>query len=103
MRRLFGITTGLLIVGAVCGLISAQKSTVLPLRWVRISSQLRTDEDVEKIRRLARIAGDNGLNGVLLAAGLDSIDLKGPDYMTRLEAVKGILKQNHLLSVRWKE
>ena len=96
MRRVFVITTGILIVGALCGLVYAQKSTVFPLRWVRISSPLRTDEDVENIRRIARIASDNGLNGVLLAVGLDSIDLKGPDYMTRLEAVKGILKQNRL-------
>jgi hypothetical protein len=75
MRRVFVITTGILIVGALCGLVYAQKSTVFPLRWVRISSPLRTDEDVENIRRIARIASDNGLNGVLLAVGLDSIDL----------------------------
>ena len=96
MRRNFVIATGVLSVLALCGLLYAQKSTRFPLRWVRISSQLRTDEDVEKIRKIARVAGDHGLNGVLLGIGLDSIDLKGPDYMRRLEEVKDILKQNRL-------
>jgi hypothetical protein len=96
MRRIVPITTGLLSLAVLCGLVYAQDKPVFPLRWVRISSPLRTDEDVEKIRRIARVAGDNGLNGVLLAIGLDSIDLKGPDYLERLEAVKDILKQNRL-------
>ena len=56
----------------------------LPLRWVYISRSLRSDQDIEDIRKIARTASENGLNGVLLAAGLDSIDLKPPDYFTRL-------------------
>jgi len=42
----------------------------LPLRWVYISRRLRSDQDVEDIRKLARTASENGLNGVLFAAGL---------------------------------
>ncbi|MBK7927460.1 MAG: hypothetical protein IPJ98_08200 [Bryobacterales bacterium] len=81
---------------ALAALIPAQQPQPFPHRWVRISSQLRSDEDVEKIRRLARIASENGLTGALMAIGLDSIDLKGPDYLARLESVKDILKQNRL-------
>jgi hypothetical protein len=69
---------------------------VFPLRWVYISRRLRSDQDVEDIRRVARIASENGLNGVLLAAGLDSIDLQPPDYMERLQRVKQIFDQYHL-------
>src|SRR5689334_22192647 len=68
----------------------------LPLRWVYISRSLRSDQDVEQIRQLARTASENGLNGVLFAAGLDSIDLKPPEYITRLEKVKAIFNENHL-------
>ncbi|HEY1337431.1 MAG TPA: hypothetical protein VGF59_07970 [Bryobacteraceae bacterium] len=68
----------------------------LPLRWVYISRGLRSDQDVEDIRKIARTASENGLNGVLLASGLDSIDLKPPDYFTRLDQVKEILRENHL-------
>lgn len=96
MRRLSVIVLAFFGFSTLCALIYAQKDKVLPLRWVRISSSLRNDKEVEEIQRLARIAGENGLNGVLLSIGLDSIDLKEPDYMTRLEAVKAILKQNHL-------
>ena len=81
---------------ALAALIPAQPPQPFPHRWVRISSQLRTDDDVEKIRRLARTASENGLTGALMAIGLDSIDLKGPDYLARLESVKDILKQNRL-------
>ena len=85
-----------LAVASLCGLLFAQKKTVFPHRWVRISSQLRTDEDVEKVNKLARIAGENGLTGALLAIGLDSIDLKPPEYMTRLAKVADICKRNKL-------
>jgi hypothetical protein len=73
---------------------SAEKP--LPLRWVYISRGLRSDQDVEDIRKIAKTASENGLNGVMLAAGLDSIDLKPPDYLPRLEKVKEILRENHL-------
>jgi hypothetical protein len=68
----------------------------LPLRWVYISRNLRSDQDIEDIRQLARTASENGLNGVVFAAGLDSIDLKPPDYVARLEKVKEIFRENRL-------
>ena len=86
----------IVISAAVCGLLYAQTARVLPHRWVYISRSLRSDQDVEDIRRLAGIAATNGLNGILFALGLDSIDLKPPEYSTRLEKVKEICKQNRL-------
>ena len=76
--------------------IALPAEKVLPHRWVYISRRLRTDQDVEDIRRLAKTAADNGLNGVLFAAGLDSIDLQPPEYLQRLEKVKAIFRENHL-------
>lgn len=73
---------------------SAEKA--LPMRWVYISRSLRSDQDVEQIRQIARTASENGLNGVLFAAGLDSIDLKPPEYFTRLDKVKEIFREYHL-------
>ena len=68
----------------------------LPLRWFYLSRRLRSDQEVEDIRRLARMAAENGLNGVLFAAGLDSIDLQPPDYLARLQKVKAIFDEYHL-------
>jgi len=69
---------------------------VFPHRWVYISRRLRSDRDLDDIRQIARTASENGLNGVLLAAGLDAIDLQPPDYLTRLEKVKAIFREYHL-------
>ena len=64
-----------------------------PNRWVRISASLRDDGDVERVRRIVETASQHGLNGVALSAGLDQLDLKGPDYMTRLAQVREICKK----------
>jgi hypothetical protein len=68
----------------------------LPHRWVYVSRSLRSDQDVEDIRRIARVASENGLTGVLLSAGLDSLDLKPPEYFIRLAKVKQILAEARL-------
>ena len=81
----------LLLAGVLC---PADK--VLPLRWVYISRPLRSDQELEDIGRLARTASENGLNGVVFAAGLDSIDLQPPDYPARLQKVKEIFDRYHL-------
>jgi hypothetical protein len=96
MPRKFLIAKCLPLLGLLCGLACAESGGVFPHRWVRISSQLRSDQDVERIRQLARTASENGLTGVLFALGLDSIDLKPPEYMARLEKVKEICRQYRL-------
>jgi hypothetical protein len=68
----------------------------LPLRWVYISRRLRSDQDLDQIRQLAKTASENGLNGVVFAAGMDSIDLEPPEYLARLQKAKEIFDQNHL-------
>jgi hypothetical protein len=68
----------------------------LALRWVYISRRLRSDQDVEDIRRLARTASENGLNAVLFASGLDSIDLQPREYLSRLHKVKQIFDEYRL-------
>ncbi len=99
MRRTFATALcvlSILVLAAQYGRISAQTSAVFPHRWVYISRGLQSDRDVEDIRRIAAIAAKNGLNGVVFALGLDSIDLKPPEYMKRLDQVKEICKQNRL-------
>ena len=47
---------------AVLAWSAGQKSS--RYRWVYISRRLRSDQDVEDIRQIARTASENGLNGV---------------------------------------
>src|SRR5579871_1161412 len=68
----------------------------LPLRWFYLSRRLRSDQEVEEIRKLARTASENGLNGVLFASGLDSLDLQPPDFLDRVQKVKQIFDEYHL-------
>ena len=66
---------------------------VLPLRWVYVSRGLRRDQDVADIRSIVTTAAAHGLNGMVLSAGLDRLDLQSPDYFKRLEAVKAICRE----------
>ncbi|MBN2313084.1 MAG: hypothetical protein JXM79_04090 [Sedimentisphaerales bacterium] len=69
---------------------------VFPYRWVYVSRSLRNDSDVEDIRNIAKTASESGLNGMVLAAGLDRLDRQRADYFRRLEQVKRICKQNNV-------
>jgi hypothetical protein len=66
---------------------------VYPHRWFYVSRSLREDRHVEEIRQIARTAAEHGLNGMLLAAGLDRLDLQPPEYFTRLEQVQKLCQQ----------
>jgi len=63
-----------------------------PYRWVYVSRSLRADSDVADINSIVKTASEHGLNGMVLAAGLDRLDLQDQWYFTRLEHVKRICK-----------
>ncbi|HEV8130136.1 MAG TPA: hypothetical protein VGQ81_02715 [Acidobacteriota bacterium] len=61
-----------------------------PNRWLRLSSNLRDDREIERIRGITRTASEHGFTGIALSAGLDQLDLKPPDYFRRLQEVRRI-------------
>jgi hypothetical protein len=67
-----------------------------PYRWVYVSRSLRSESDVADIENIVKTASESGLNGMVLAAGLDRLDRQSTDYFTRLEQVKQICNQNHI-------
>src|SRR5262249_10365281 len=69
---------------------------VYPDRWVFVMRAPRTDQDVMEIGRIARDAGQHGLNGLVLSGGLDTLDLQPPEFFRHLDAVKEICRRNHL-------
>ena len=69
---------------------------IYPYRWVRLNVALSDDRDLEKVRQIARTASEHGLNGILLSAGLDQLDLKPAAYKTRLAEVKRICEESRL-------
>ena len=67
-----------------------------PYRWVYVSRSLRADSDVGDIRSIVKTLSEHGLNGMVLAAGLDRLDLQPANYFRRLEDVKRICKQRSI-------
>jgi hypothetical protein len=57
-------------------------------RWVYVPTGLASDEELERVQDIARTAAAHGLNGMLLSAGFDQLDLKPQDYLDRLTSLK---------------
>ena len=82
------VILGLMTLFAFVGNFTGNSKKVYPYRWVRVGTGLRSDKDIEKMRKIAQTASQHGLNGILLSAGLDSMDLQSADYYPRLKQVK---------------
>ena len=67
-----------------------------PYHWVFVSRSLHRDSDVADIERIAETASAHGLNGMVLSAGFDRLDLQPDHYFERLEKVKRICTQNKI-------
>ena len=63
---------------------------VYPNRWVYVSRSLTDDRHVEDIRQIAETASQHGLTAIVLAGGLDRLDLQSPAYFDRLARIKQI-------------
>jgi len=80
----------LTLLGPLC------KGKDYPYRWVYVSRSLHSDSDVVDIKDIVKTASEHGLNGMVLAAGLDNLDLQPPEYFKRLEEVKQICTQHNI-------
>ncbi len=72
---------------------SALAAQLYPDRWVFVMLPLTRDEHVAKIRDIVRTAAAHGLNGMVLSAGFDSIDLWDKARIRRLLQVRDIAAQ----------
>jgi hypothetical protein len=77
-------------------LSSLCQGKVLPYRWVYVSRSLQRDSDVVDIKRIVETASGSGLNGMVLAAGLDRLDRRSDDYFARLKQVTRICRQHNI-------
>lgn len=69
-------------------LVPEGSATEYPCRWVYVSGGLRTAQDLEGMQAIVKTAAAHGLNGMVLAAGLDRIERQPPDYLKHVEALK---------------
>jgi len=85
MKRNLIIVSGF---AALLSVLSFSEPKVYPDRWVYVSTELESDQELSRIEGIVRTASEHGLNGMLLSAGFDSMDLKSPDYLQRLTKLK---------------
>ena len=78
------------VTAVCCGMTQGQADKLYPDRWVYVSRNPRLPEHVAEIRQIAQTAADHGLNGMLLAAGLDRLSLQPPEYFDGLKQVRQI-------------
>jgi len=57
-------------------------------RWVYVSTDLDSEQELVRVEGIARTASEHGINGILLSAGFDSMDLKSPESLARLTRLK---------------
>lgn len=69
-------------------LLALDDPKIFPDRWVYVSTRLQSEEELNRVEGIARMASGHGLNGMLLAAGFDQLDLKPPEYLRRLTRLK---------------
>jgi hypothetical protein len=80
----------LLALAALCCTGQQSPKKAYPYRWVYVSRSLSEDSHVEDIREIADTCAAHGLNGILLAAGMDKLDLADIGYVNRLFDVRQI-------------
>ena len=76
--------------------VATSHAAEYPCRWVYVSRGFHKDQDVEDIRGIAHTAAQHGLNGMVLAAGLDRLDRQPARYLERLETVKRMCAVEHI-------
>ncbi|HVP46952.1 MAG TPA: hypothetical protein VMT32_10220 [Bryobacteraceae bacterium] len=59
-----------------------------PDHWVYVPTELGSDQELARVEGIAKTAGEHGLNGMLLSAGFDALDLKSEAYFRLLQHLK---------------
>jgi hypothetical protein len=76
--------------------IASATGAEYPCRWVYVSRGLYKDQDVADVRDIVDTASRHGLNGMVLAAGLDRLDRQPAAYFRRLEQIKEVCAQHRV-------
>ncbi|MCH5373644.1 MAG: hypothetical protein JJ992_06680, partial [Planctomycetes bacterium] len=76
--------------------VGAASGADYPCRWVYVSRGLHKDQDVQDIGSIVETASQHGVNGMVLAAGLDRLDRQPAEYLRRLEQVKQSCAQHQV-------
>lgn len=73
---------------ASLNLLAVDHPRIYPDRWVYVPTGLNDDDELARVAGIVRTAAGRGLNGMLLSAGFDQMDLKPPEFLERLTSLK---------------
>ena len=76
------------VVYIACAWLVSAAPKAYPNRWVYVPTELGNDQELARVEGIAKTASQHGLNGMLLSAGFDALDLKNADYFRRLQHLK---------------
>ena len=96
------IAVHVVIAAAAALSLSAQEASVpfLSDRLVYVSRTLTSDEHVADIDRITATAAAKGLNGMVLAAGLERVGAWPRDRLARLQRVQALCSERRLDIIR---
>src|SRR5208282_1513688 len=73
---------------AVLSVVMLGQSPAYRDRWVYVSTGLDSDQELDRVEGIARMASEHGINGMMLSAGFDAMDLKSPEALDRIARLK---------------
>ncbi|MCE5230776.1 hypothetical protein LLG95_14460 [bacterium] len=87
-------------IAQLLGFVQFARSATAPLYEDRFAFifgwNLTRDSDVTEIVNLLDMGPRHGLNGAMMSVALDTLSLKGPDYLRRLDAVRDACERNRM-------
>lgn len=76
------------VVYFACAWLVSAAPKIYSDRWVYVPTGLDNDQELARVESIAKTASQHGLNGMLLSAGFDMLDLKSADFFRRLQHLK---------------
>ena len=73
---------------AILSFVGCNQSKQYSDRWFYVSTDLDSDQELARVEGIAKTASEHGLNGMLLSAGFDALDLASPQFLDRLQRLK---------------
>ena len=88
MKKTVITLTVVLSCALIFTLVACKQTKHYADRWFYVSTDLQNDQELARVEGLAQTASEHGLNGMLLSAGFDALDLASPEFLNRLQRLK---------------
>jgi len=88
MRKILLISVIALSCTVIVSFLACNKTKHYPDLWFYVSTDLDSDQELARIEDIVKTASAHGLNGMLLSAKFDSLDMASAEFLNRLQHLK---------------